>query len=425
MNSGTWNERTLSPELYEMAREAAQRAGVPVDEWLRSTFGNSAVASRPTHDAPSLQPSARGASLVDAATRLNERLDRLAAGHAHDLHPATSDPSPSTAPPRFSLEKAVADISARQRSLDATPQQPAMPSQATPDLSGLEKHLQQITSQLQTIQSPHGIDNAISGLRDDLGSIARSINEAIPGQTLETLQNDLRALTQRMSTEQPANDPSILEAIEHNLSEFNERLSGLAPASELTTLGSRLSELSRKVDGLGSASDPDTQRYLETAVNELRELSSGVASADGVASLAGDVQALASRIDHIAERTGSAGIDTLSRRVSDLTQMLEARVTVPLPPSNLENLIATLSKNSIMWMRVRGKTPRSIIWESRLPPSRTRSMPPASGLTGWARSNAACRTCTRKPGKPADRRPRQRNVRRVRSRPRCHAMAAM
>ena len=46
MNSGaSWNERGLSPELYQAAREAASRAGMSVEEWLRSTFGDSAVTA--------------------------------------------------------------------------------------------------------------------------------------------------------------------------------------------------------------------------------------------------------------------------------------------------------------------------------------------------------------------------------------------
>ncbi len=347
MKSGTWNERTLSPELYEMAREAAQRAGVPVEDWLRSTFGDSAVAALPQHSAG--QTSARSASLVDTAVRLNERLDRLSAAHSIAINPATADPSPALTPRRFSLEKAVAEISARQRALES-PTAPAASPPVAPDISGLERQLQEITSQLQAIQPPRGIDTALSGLRDDLGSLARSIHDVIPGRTLENLQNDLHLLTERMSAQQPANDQSVLEAIEHNLSEFNERLDGVAPKSQLAALDARLSELSHKVDGLGSSPDPETLRHLEAAVHELRELSSGAASAEGVASLAGDIQSLATRIDRIADRSDppridTAGIDTLSQRVTDLTHLLEARVTVPVgPPSNLENLIATLSE---------------------------------------------------------------------------------
>src|ERR1051325_988946 len=35
----------MSPELYQAAREAAQRAGMSVEDWLRSTFGDSAMAT--------------------------------------------------------------------------------------------------------------------------------------------------------------------------------------------------------------------------------------------------------------------------------------------------------------------------------------------------------------------------------------------
>src|ERR1043165_2057632 len=100
MASGaTWNERGLSPELYQAARDAAQRAGMSVDEWLRSTFGESAAAVvRPAGpgplsarlgdmsqsfghaaDADAASASVRGARLADTVARLNARLEQLTA----------------------------------------------------------------------------------------------------------------------------------------------------------------------------------------------------------------------------------------------------------------------------------------------------------------------------------------------------------
>src|SRR5881227_1547785 len=99
MTSGaSWNERGLSPELYQAAREAAHRTGMSVEDWLRSTFGDSAAAAaaRPTSQGPisarlgelsqrfghaggahaePAAPSVRGARLSDTVAKLNARLE--------------------------------------------------------------------------------------------------------------------------------------------------------------------------------------------------------------------------------------------------------------------------------------------------------------------------------------------------------------
>src|SRR6476469_7264175 len=96
-SSASWNAGGLSPELYQAAREAAQRAGMSVEDWLRSTFGDSAVASmRPqpagplgarlgelsqrfghAAEAEAAPMSSRGARLSDTVAKLNARLEQI------------------------------------------------------------------------------------------------------------------------------------------------------------------------------------------------------------------------------------------------------------------------------------------------------------------------------------------------------------
>src|SRR6185503_8745172 len=124
MNSGaSWNERGLSPELYQAAREAAQRAGMSVEEWLRATFGDSAAAAgvrpknagplgarldelsqrfgRAAEDEPG--PSVRAARLASTAAKLNERLEQLTTGRPAPSanHSAPAGRSPPVAPEPF------------------------------------------------------------------------------------------------------------------------------------------------------------------------------------------------------------------------------------------------------------------------------------------------------------------------------------
>src|SRR6476660_6277914 len=117
MNSSvSWNAGGLSPELYQAAREAAHRAGMSVEDWLRSTFGDSAVASmRPqpagplgarlgelsqrfghAAEAEAAPVSARGARLSDTVAKLNARLEQMSA--AVPVPPAAPAPAASPVP---------------------------------------------------------------------------------------------------------------------------------------------------------------------------------------------------------------------------------------------------------------------------------------------------------------------------------------
>src|SRR3954453_3735151 len=377
MNSSvSWNAGGLSPELYQAAREAAHRAGMSVEDWLRSTFGDSAVSNmRPQTGAGPLGArlgelsqrfghaaevaaapvSARGARLSDTVAKLNARLEQITTDRAAPSAPPTSAPSLRPEASELEIDQVIAEIAARQRALDSAPAQTPAPAQtvapsatATPaaDFSRLEQQLQHITQQIESLRQPSGVEEAIASLRSDLADVARAVHEALPRRSLESLQNDVSVLAERINHNYGRGaDPSQLETIERSLAEVHERLNAMTPAESLAGFDARISELGRKMDSLPVGSpDPETLRYLEAAISELRELSAGVASAEGVASLAGDVQALAARIDHIAERTGATGLESLSARVSELTQALDSRVEQIGPmPSNLESLVRTLT----------------------------------------------------------------------------------
>src|SRR5437868_1517032 len=151
MTSGaSWNEGGLSPELYQAAREAAHRAGMSVEEWLRSTFGDSAatagvrpaaqgsisarlgeLSQRFAHagaDAEPAAPSVRGARLADTVAKLNARLEQLTAGRPSPTESNSRDGAPPIAPepPDLGIDQAIAEIAARQSALENAPA-PAAP----------------------------------------------------------------------------------------------------------------------------------------------------------------------------------------------------------------------------------------------------------------------------------------------------------
>src|SRR5262249_43300608 len=126
-SSASWNAGGLSPELYQAAREAAHRAGMSVEDWLRSTFGDSAVGrmrqqgtgplgarlgelSQRFGQAAEAEPaplSARGARLSDTVAKLNARLDQMTASHPGAPVPQAA---PAAPPPRLSADARERDI---------------------------------------------------------------------------------------------------------------------------------------------------------------------------------------------------------------------------------------------------------------------------------------------------------------------------
>jgi localization factor PodJL len=368
MTSGaSWNDHGLSPELYQAAQEAARRAGMSVDQWLNTTFGQSPARaasgpvsgrldelSRRMGSSASADAAPGGNRLTETVSRLNARLEQLTADR-----PATA-PAHTSAPPLAPMREPgvddfIAEIAARQRALEsaaipaASPAQPqAAAATVGADFASLERQLSHITAQIETLRRPSGVEESVSALRADLSEIAGAIHEALPRRALEALQDDVHALAQRIDQSVGrGTDPSALENIENRLAQIDTALNQMTPAEGLGVFEARIAELSHKMDSFSggtSSPDPETLRYLEAAINELRELSAGVASAEGVASIAGDVQALAARIDHLATISGASGLDSLAHRVHELTHALDTRVEQMGPmPQHLEGLVNALT----------------------------------------------------------------------------------
>src|ERR1700732_1037056 len=111
-------------------------------------------------------------------------------------------PSPPLSP--ASLDFAIAEIAARQNELDSAaprpmpprsppPTAPAMP--AVLDFSSLERHLLKITSQIEALQRPDGIEQSIVAFRSELAEIRHAITEAMPRRAIESIESEIRSLS--------------------------------------------------------------------------------------------------------------------------------------------------------------------------------------------------------------------------------------
>ena len=400
----SWSVEGIDPSVRERAEAAARRAGMSLSDWLNSTVGDFTPPnlgsptdqapvppiretpdvldihqrldsitrqieqiSRPAPHSEALRNGAvRGESAV-VARQLNEAISRLDARLSQISNPMPAKPAklmddqldmveraaaqvyrPSPPISPASLDVAVAEIAARQNELDsaprflpprsAPPMVPATP--AGPDFSALERHLIQITSQIEALQHSDGIEQSIAAFRGELAEIRHAITEAMPRQAIESIENEVRALSRRIDdTRQSGIDDSALAGIERALGEIREVLRSLTPAEQLTGYDDAIRNLGAKLDLILRASeDPSTVHKLESAIAALRAIVSNIASNDALARLSDDVHTLSSKVDQLARSEGpSDSFTILEQRIAALALTLESREQ-PRPSESSEQL---------------------------------------------------------------------------------------
>ncbi|HEX9361448.1 MAG TPA: hypothetical protein VF922_07800 [Bradyrhizobium sp.] len=408
MNSRvSWSVDGIDPFVRERAEAAARRAGMSLNDWLNSTFGDPTPADfratadqRPpgqetrdvadihqrldaitrqieqiTHPAP-LHDAPRGDAVRSepgVARQLNDAISRLDARLSQISNPAPRHsppqdrqrqadmveraathvyrPSPPLSPAL--LESAIAEIAARQHEPDhATPRPmtprstpplaPAMPPAAPPgpDFSTLERHLVKITSQIESLQRPDGIEQSIAAFRAELAEIRHAITEAMPRRAIESIENEIRSLSRRIDdTRQSGIDGQALAGVERALGEIREVLRSLTPAEQLAGYDEAIRNLGAKLDLILRADDdPSTVRQLESAIAALRSIVSNVASNDALARLTDDVRALSSKVDQLSRSADHAdSFAILEQRIAALTSTLESRAQ-PGASESLEHI---------------------------------------------------------------------------------------
>jgi localization factor PodJL len=403
MNSRvSWSVEGIEPSVRERAEAAARRAGMSLGEWLNSTIGDSPPNFRKSPDQrPQLQsqgghnvaeihqqldsitrqidqisrPAARGEppvvarQLNDAISRLDARLLQISnpaparqaqqqqeTQRKSDLVERAASQVYSASPPinPGSLDFAIAEIAARQNELDGAPPRvpprsapPIAPAAvAAPDISGLERQLLRITSQIESLQRPNEIEQSIAAFRDELSEIRNVITEAMPRRAIESIENEIRSLSRRIDdTRQSGIDDQALAGVERALGEIRETLRSLTPAEQLAGFDDAIRNLGGKIDLIVRTSDdPNTLQQLEGAITALRAIVSNVASNDTLARLSDDLQALSSRVDQLA-RSDSDSFAALEQRIAVLTSTLESRERPAISDSSdhLEGALRALS----------------------------------------------------------------------------------
>ncbi|MEP7032316.1 MAG: hypothetical protein ABI830_15380, partial [Pseudolabrys sp.] len=404
-----WSVKGIRPEARESAKEAARRSGVSLGEWLNTVIlhqaGESGVAPssfdddeddnghelgavharlddisrRIEHFSRSSGPSAYapkaermrgrddGDQIADLIARLDKRLDQFVNTAPVIPPPIRQSGMPSVQLPP-GLDRAVAEIAARQRALNGQPAAPARqaavmaaPSPAlapmpTQDLSGLEDQLRKITNQIETLRKP-GVEEAINALRAELGEISHALTEAMPRHAIDAIEHQIQGLNQRIAEGRQAGiDNGALSGVEHGLAEVRDALRELTPAENLVGFNEAVAGLAHKIDLIVGQKDPATLAQLEHAITTLRDMATHVASDEAVGVLAEQVHALGQKVDQLAHSgAGTDAINNLEHRISALSDALEQRAqSGDTVPPMLEALVQSLTDKIELIQQSRG-----------------------------------------------------------------------
>jgi localization factor PodJL len=271
--------------------------------------------------------------------------------------PAPSAPPPRPQPPQAGLDRAIAEIAARQRALRGEPPAPAPQPASAPapepmlqqvpaqNLTGLEDQLRRITDQIETLRRP-GVEEAINALRDELGEIGRALNDAMPRRAIDTIERQIQGLTHRIAENRHAGaDQHALSGIEQGLAEVRDALRGLTPAENLVGFNEAVAGLAHKIDLIVAQKDPETLNQLEHAITTLREMAAHVASNDAVGRLAAQVEKLGEKVEEFGKSGAAAdALSNLEQRIDALARALAERAQngSSVPP-RLENLVQSLA----------------------------------------------------------------------------------
>jgi localization factor PodJL len=274
--------------------------------------------------------------------------------------PAPSEPPPAVPPPllpRSSAPPEVRPAPAEEphsegaavafESQSARPESPRSESAPVPavDLSGLERQLRQITSQIEALRPASGLEKAIEEIRAELTEIGHSLTEALPRRAVESLEIEVRALAQRIDhSRQSGVDSTALAGLERGLADVREALRGLTTAESLVGVDQTLQALARKVDTIAAKDDPAALQQLEAAIGGLRGVVSHVASNDALTKVAEDVRALSAKVDGLANNAASGhAVSALQSRIDTLASALDASTGTGQAVSALEGRIDTLA----------------------------------------------------------------------------------
>ena len=219
------------------------------------------------------------------------------------------------------------------------------------DIDGLHRQLREITTRIEALRPSVELETALNGLRGDLAEVRRSLTEALPQRALDSLESEIKALAQRIDqSRQNGVDSGALAGVERGLAEVNETLRALQPAESLVGFDETVKTLTKKIDDVVVRDDPTALQQLEASIGALRGIVSHVASNETLNKVAEDVRALTAKVDGLASAPSS--LSSLEDRIDGLTNALKTSTEAGhAVPRELDKLLSGLIEK-LEWVQL-------------------------------------------------------------------------
>lgn len=311
--------------LHGMERAQKNNGRDEISSAIRRLDGRieSFLTERPAEDRDSeVENKLDEMSRVIAA--MSERLERETAHIA----------APALAPSASELDAAVADIMARQSSLDGTaapmPRYAApQANESAPHFAKLERQLKTIADEMQSMRkaSAKSVNAPVAQLRRDIADLASAITDLAPRRTLEALEGAVDALVRKIDRAAPRSDARSSQAILAALEEIRAALHNVKPAESFAPVEGDLNALSDKLDVLNAKSiDGTTVARIQNQVQEVRDLLANALPAETLQAVVSQIETMAGKVERVTAIDDSGMRDMvggLERRIDDLAQRIE------------------------------------------------------------------------------------------------------
>ena len=390
---------SVEQDTRSLAQQAADKAGLRMEDWLRSVLEDCAAS--------------RGINIQD----LSEEERAQAVFHRmmemRDEKPAAANPSskivpvplsPASAPPQpegHSLNDLLQSLADRVGTFKETPPQLGAKASLQEQLQGLSKRVETAAAP-QKPQADRHVENALNRVEAlrDLNTKTDEIRELVstlaqrPSSAakierhLELVASRIDALSQQTPSAQDIKDlslglielrnvvqrssnPALMDALEHRIEELNSRLNTalikLDPTQRFDDLTRRIETVNRRLEtSLGEMETTHLQEMMQEVIakldrprpgesvqlanmeNELRRLAARVEGAaeapqDMITILRKDLAGLHRRLDILSENSqDTTAIRHLNMRVTQLSDQIETLQRDPKSFVGLEGVISQL-----------------------------------------------------------------------------------
>ncbi len=287
-----------------------------------------AMSERMEGKPKAVEAEASSNDLVRIEAKLNRLLDGVA--RPHDV--ARGAP-PSRAPQRSSFGDAVAQITRRQRMLDAETgagnagapsQEPAEPAFApVPDMSALHRDIAALSSRLEQ-NRVDVVERAAAPSSADLGLLRREIDEMSRG------------------------------------------LRNLAPRDAVNSIESAIRDLSQRIDASRQVGVRENiLKPIEDLAVDLRRSLADISGGAGIAGLEREIRAVAAKVEAAREPGfDAAALRDIHKQTQDMQSLLQRAISRPVATEVIERQIAALS-DRVERLSWRAPTPADNVAVSR------------------------------------------------------------